>query len=753
MTTTTSLPTSAAAAPDASPAARDEDAHWRLEPQHLLLIFGGLLIATVVGFAIGFLWHLRTTTIGNARRDISNLGAVLAEQTTQAMRGAELVLGSIDDRLHLLDPADAADQHQLHVMLKRRIAGARQVHVAVIIGPDGHIIASSNSDPAPSISVADRSFFIYHRDHPGSALQIGDPLRSRADGRWLITVSRRLETAAGIFAGVLVVGLDPEYFEGVYKSATVTDGTAITLSRRDGIMLARYPRDDAMIGRSFGRTPIFANLDRLQNGGTILFVGQVDHDARYYAPRLVQGYPLVVAPSISRAVVLQTWTHEAMFVGGGTAAAVIGILVLLSLLRANGERLSRQAGILSTLIENLPIGASLVGPDLKHVAFNRPFLDTFDLTPEMLKPGDPFAKLIRYSAERGEYGPGDLEDLVRQRVDRAVEPHPDRFERKRPDGQVIEIRRMPLPGGGFVTTYIDVTEARRRERDLEQARADLEQQADELAAAADKLNAARIEAERARTEAERARTAADAANAAKSLFLANMSHELRTPLNAILGFSEVTRDALIGPLDARYREYARDVHASGQYLLRLINDILDTSKIEVGRMELRAEPVDLDELVRECRRLLLEKAHDRNVTILTDIPTGLPWLMADRLRIKQIVLNLLSNAVKFTPAGGQVWVSARLPERGGLDLTIADTGIGMKPEDIPLALEPFRQVDNTYARRYEGTGLGLPLSKTLIELHGGTLTVESRLNVGTTVKIWLPPARLGTQEKQAGLGG
>ena len=141
------------------------------------------------------------------------------------------------------------------------------------------------------------------------------------------------------------------------------------------------------------------------------------------------------------------------------------------------------------------------------------------------------------------------------------------------------------------------------------------------------------------------------------------------------------------------------------------------------------------------------------MTILTDIPQGLPWLMADRLRIKQIVLNLLSNAVKFTPGGGQVRVTARLTEeRGGIEFTIADSGIGMKPEDIPVALEPFRQVDNTYARRYEGTGLGLPLSKHLAELHGGTLTVESEPNVGTTVTVWLPQERLGSQEGREAAG-
>ncbi|HTY65710.1 MAG TPA: PAS-domain containing protein [Alphaproteobacteria bacterium] len=746
MTTVTPVPNSVAAR-DASRGERIRDTPRRLDPQRQIALFGGLVIAIIIGLAAGFLWHLRTATLNAARRDMSNLGAVLAEQTTQTIRSADLVLDSINERLRLLDAASRADQHVLHAMLQRRLAEVRQAKFADIVGADGTILASSRADPAPAIPLTNLPWFIYHRDHPAGGLVIADPARSRTDGEWLIMLSRRLDAADGSFAGVLVLALDPAYFETVYKAATMSDGTAITLSRRDGVMLARYPRDDNMIGRSFGRTPIFEQVEETQAaGGTVRYVSQIDGSVRYYAPRIVAGYPLVVAPSVAEAVVLRTWTREAVFVGGGAAAAVTGIFVLLMLLRANGERLHHQADILSTLIENLPIGASLVGPDLRHVAFNRPFLDTFDLTPEMLKPGDPFAKLIRYSAERGEYGPGDIEEQVRQRVARATEPRPDQFERKRPDGQVIEIRRMPLPVGGFVTTYIDVTEARRRERDLEEARASLEEQADELAATADKLNAARI-------EAERARSAADAANAAKSLFLANMSHELRTPLNAILGFSEVTRDAIIGPLDARYRDYARDVHSSGQYLLRLINDILDTSKIEVGRMELRNEPVDLDELVRECRRLLLEKAHDRGVTILTDIPQGLPWLMADRLRIKQIVLNLMSNAVKFTPSGGQVMVGARLTEeRGGMEFTIADSGIGMKPEDIPVALEPFRQVDNTYARRYEGTGLGLPLSKHLAELHGGTLTVESEVNVGTKVTVWLPRERLGGEEGREAAG-
>jgi PAS domain S-box-containing protein len=384
-------------------------------------------------------------------------------------------------------------------------------------------------------------------------------------------------------------------------------------------------------------------------------------------------------------------------------------------------RLQRQTEIFATLIEHLPVGVNLVDRDQRFMAFNRPFLDCFDMPPDMLKIGDSFERFIRFNAERGEYGPGDVETVVRKRIEMALDPRPTNFERRRPNGRVIENRRVVLPGGGFVTTYIDVTDARRRESDLEDARTRLERQTVELAATAEKLNAA---------------------NAAKSLFLANMSHELRTPLNAILGFSEIMREALVGPLPAKYQNYARDIHASGTYLLRLINDVLDTSKIEVGQLQLQEEAIDLAGLLNECERLVADKAAEAGIQLSRALPADLPALLADRLRLKQIVLNLLSNAIKFTPPAGEVSVAVVRPAGGGLGLCISDTGIGMRPEDIPLALEPFRQLDNSFTRRYEGTGLGLPLAKALVELHGGQLVLESVPQHGTRVTAWLPPSRI-----------
>jgi len=230
------------------------------------------------------------------------------------------------------------------------------------------------------------------------------------------------------------------------------------------------------------------------------------------------------------------------------------------------------------------------------------------------------------------------------------------------------------------------------------------------------------------------------ANQAKSSFLALMSHELRTPLNAIIGFSEVLSAEIFGPLGSeRYRSYAGDIHGAGKHLLALINDILDLSKAEAGRLDLHHEPLDVRELIGDCVKLVSERARNQFVELKSQVAPGLPALLGDELRVKQMVLNLLSNAVKFTPPGGKVDVSAALSNTDELVITVADTGVGMAPEMIPVALEPFRQVDASLARKFEGTGLGLPLVKMLIERHEGRLVIESELNVGTAVRLVFPP--------------
>jgi signal transduction histidine kinase len=226
-----------------------------------------------------------------------------------------------------------------------------------------------------------------------------------------------------------------------------------------------------------------------------------------------------------------------------------------------------------------------------------------------------------------------------------------------------------------------------------------------------------------------------------------MSHELRTPLNAVIGFSEILKDEIFGPVgSARYKDYAASIHKSGSHLLGLINDILDISKFDAGKLELHDDTVDAGHVVAECASLMEPQAHKAKVTLQNQIAEGAFRLKCDDRRLRQVLLNLLSNAVKFTPEGGQVTVSAATNAKG-FSMTVADTGIGIAPEDIPRALERFGQIDSTLSRKYEGTGLGLPLAKHLMELHGGSLALESEVGVGTTATVTLPAARvLGSRE-------
>jgi two-component system cell cycle sensor histidine kinase PleC len=331
------------------------------------------------------------------------------------------------------------------------------------------------------------------------------------------------------------------------------------------------------------------------------------------------------------------------------------------------------------------------------------------------------------------------EPVVRQRVPLAhgEVQEGNTFEVQLGDGRWLQINERRTKDGGFVSVGTDITALKQHEerlldserelmntvRDLQKSRMALEQQSQRLADLAEKYS--------------REKTRAEEANRSKSEFLANMSHELRTPLNAIIGFSEVMVQQFFGTMGSdKYVDYARDINKSGQYLLDVISDILDMSKIEAGRLQLEIKPCNVPAIIEESLRIVAPRAQEGKVEVSVKVPKLLD-LEGDKRALKQVFINLLANAVKFTPEGGRVSVTAKkLDQR--IVIVIADSGIGIPPRDLEKLGRPFEQVENQFTKTKSGSGLGLAISKSLVELHGGTLSIESEERKGTTVTVLLP---------------
>jgi len=305
------------------------------------------------------------------------------------------------------------------------------------------------------------------------------------------------------------------------------------------------------------------------------------------------------------------------------------------------------------------------------------------------------------------------------------------------DGRWLQLVERFTSDGGSVVSAADITAIKQKEAERQRAVERLHATIAELEDREEKLSLLARKYEVAMTRAE-------AANQAKSEFLANMSHELRTPLNAINGFSEIMAGELFGPLgDAKYKGYAGDILKSGQHLLSLINDILDMAKIEAGKLTLHYEQVSLKEVVDDAARLMRGKIQEAGLNLLVDAPE-IPDIEADHRGLKQVVLNLISNAVKFTPEGGDIVVALTRLDDDRVRVAVTDTGIGIAPEDLARLARPFEQVEGQHSKTTQGTGLGLALTKSLIELHGGELMMESQPGQGTTVSFDLPIRRPGS---------
>ncbi len=382
-----------------------------------------------------------------------------------------------------------------------------------------------------------------------------------------------------------------------------------------------------------------------------------------------------------------------------------------NVMREEHGQLNARLSRLRDGISQMGAGFSIWDSEDRLVLCNKRLQEILSHIAGDIQPGVAFADLVRratpfiYSMSESK----GSDAWVAARVERHRNPTGEPFEVAFTNGRYVQVWEEKTGEGGIVSLYFDITDRKRAEDDL-----------------------------------RRAKEAAESANHSKSQFLANMSHELRTPLNAVLGFSETMLHEVLGPLgDRRYLDYAKDIHSAGSHLLDIISDILDMSKIEAGHVDLDAQWIDVANPIGAALRLIDGRAREAGLTLFREVEPNLPPFHADPRLIKQILLNLLSNAVKFTPPGGKVTVGAALMPGGGLALRVSDTGLGIAAKDIPLALKPFGQIELILSRKHGGVGLGLPLSKRLIELHGGMLEIASVPGSGTSVSVYFPPERVG----------
>jgi signal transduction histidine kinase len=547
-----------------------------------------------------------------------------------------LVLALVDEATHTLDTVSGAMDA---VANRMRVKGSDMniykwsydipittgpIIEATIIGPNGMLIASTKAPVIVPVDVSDLKHIQIQLDGKYKGLFIGPPVISRVYSqisgvnRWIIPISKRVETKNGRILGVLDFVLSPALLTKLSKSINLGQNGTIALVGLDGIVRARFSKSspDGLdgIGRSIENNigPDYAQKENSR--GTYIRQAQIDHIKRLYSYHRVADYPLVVIVGLGYDEGMASW-------------------------RMNAEMILALAAAATSLLGGL----------------------------------------ILFLARE-----------IDQRTLRDIE---------------LDEERKDLQAANIV-----LTDQRRK-----------------LVAANAELIDSRIRAE--------------VANNAKSSFLANMSHELRTPLNAIIGFSQIIKDGIMGQARPIYAEYASDILEAGEHLLELINNLLDLSKIEAGKTELHDELLDPAEIVDAGLAALRVEAARKHITLGANIPPGLPLIRGDALRLRQVMINLVSNAVKFTEAG-HVTVSAACDEDSGFRFTVADTGIGMSSAEIAKAMEPFGQVENSFTRKYSGTGLGLPLAQRLIDLHGGRLDIASVKGAGTSMKIHLPPDRV-----------
>lgn len=695
-------------------------APWRRRPANERVYAIGILcvVITIVA-AVLSVGLSRRDQISEQMHNANDLAIVLAAQAARSFQAVDLVVQETQSMVLRAGVSRAQDLRErmatraVHDFLVDRLRSLPQANSLALLDDTGRIVNFSHTWPVPVIEAGDRDFFTYLKAHDETGPVIGRPVVNRFTKAWTVMIARRINGPEGEFIGVVAGVVETRYFEDFYKELRAGNTASAALLRRDGVMLARYPHQDERIGRELAHeSEWYATLEH--GGGAYLKPGRDDQASRIVSVQPVPDYPLAVSVGIDTAEALAPWRRQSLLMAVGAFGAVVGFLFLFRALAVQFRRVEERSEELAqseTRFRDFALTSSdwFWETDENH---------RFTYVSEGIRQfgQEPASRIGRSRIEFAKDAKTEAEKW-REHLAATERHEPFRnFVYTRQNGDqpenTISISGAPMfdPAGrflGYRGTGRDITAQVRAERSLREAK-----------------------------------EAAEAANVAKSQFLANMSHELRTPLNAIIGFSEALELGMAGELKPRQAEYAGLIHQSGEHLHTVINDILDLAKVDAGKLDLHEEvAIDPRAIVDACVTLMRSHAVSASIALSVEADERLPRLCADPTRLKQILLNLISNAIKFTGSGGSVVVVLRTSEAGGISFAVRDTGPGMSADEIATALEPFGQVDAGHARRYEGTGLGLPLAQRLTELHDGSLRVDSVKGSGTTVTVTLPPER------------
>ena len=690
----------------------------------LLLISAGLIVVVSWGS-----WQAGQRIRTAAEALTRNISQLLEQHAVRTIGSVETMLSLAANRALT---TGGGDQHDASSLLNDIISDVPfLLTVEALDGATGaHLIgATGKAEPDPALT---RDTFRLHRDNQGDEFQVSLPVRDDVRQEWRVAMSRRISLPGSPGSVVVVAQVSLDSFQRFYSNLDLGAGSSIALFRSDGRILARHPYEVSNVGRDLSSSSLFRELAPASPAGTYETIPPTDGVERIVSYRRLEGYPFIIVAGLAKHNVLADWYQDTK---RNLALVLVTVLVLLSLggLAARETRrrdtaradLRRQTALLKATLENMDQGLMMFDSGETVQIYNKRAVELLDLPPALMAKHPTFREVREYQLQTDEFTRSD--DTFRQWVSTGgFNQTRHAYERVRPDGTVLEIRTVPLPDGGAVRTYTDITARKTAEIALTEAKA----------------------------LAEAARAHAERVSQAKSEFLASMSHEIRTPLNGILGFTDLLLESTNLPSD-KYR-YAERIRSAGLALLTVVDDILDFSKIEAGHIELNERPFSLaaliDNSISIVRGSAAKKNLDVNVVIAPDLPA---WVSGDEARLRQVLLNLLNNAVKFTRQGSitlTIRSEASSEGRHMLRFLVSDTGIGIPKNKQEKLFQRFSQIDGSISREFGGTGLGLAISKHLVELMGGEIGVDSGENRGSTFWFRVSLVEASAQEAVAPAG-